>query len=973
VVANDFDIDGDTLYLVPDSVRVQSGQATFVVDGNSISVTPISAAGEQNIVISYVVADNVNFFTANLSNANLYISVTPTGGTNKTPTAVDDEATVTQGEFVTVDVLANDTDADNDTLTIDSANVDFVSGTVVVNDDQTITFTPSQNVLGQVVINYTIKDSSNATASAELVVLVESSTVLTGDQNNNTLQGKAADELIFGKGGNDTILGGNGDDTLTGGEGDDFLMGDEGDDLLIGDIGNDSMVGGLGRDVYVFNVGDGQDVINTFENPAKPQPSLDVLSFGLGIKPEDIELMANQGQFASNLVLKVKGTTDQITIENYFLGDFNKIQMVEFADGTLWTQQDITQFLQQPPQQTGNLAFLTDGTEDTAYTLLATELLQGFIDANGDYLSIVDLQASNGTLLDNRNDTYTFTPNPNFSGIVTLSYQVSDGHGGIINAGNGFIIQAVNDDPTGNANAILTQVIKQVVTTYTVSANDLLQGFSDVDGDTLSLSSLTADHAAIVNNNNGSYTLTIDANYDGAVTLNYDVTDGLGGILAATQSFVVMVDTTGTKGAETLVGGQTDDTYIINNRRDMAIESSVNGGTDTVSASLSYLLGDNLENLMLTGIDALSGTGNELNNVLTGNNGKNRLLAGDGNDTLSGGAGSDTLNGGSGADQLFGGTGNDTFIVENTADMVTEFANEGFDTVNSFISYTLTANIERLILEGIESLNGFGNDLDNTLNGNNANNWLVGGLGNDTLEGKGGADILEGGLGDDIYYVDEAGDTVTELAGEGIDKVNSSVNHTLTINVEQLYLTGIAALLGVGNDLDNIIYGNSGNNALNGGIGNDSLNGGLGNDILQGGAGNDTLVGGLGDDTYRFGTDSDRDTINNQDSAGNDVLALAAGIGAEQVWLRQLGEDLEISIIGTASSVKIQGWYTDNSQNHLDSLKLSEGNILLFSEVQTLVNAMAAFTPPPVGQTSLTTEQRAALSTTIAIAWEVIS
>jgi hypothetical protein len=91
------------------------------------------------------------------------------------------------------------------------------------------------------------------------------------------------------------------------------------------------------------------------------------------------------------------------------------------------------------------------------------------------------------------------------------------------------------------------------------------------------------------------------------------------------------------------------------------------------------------------------------------------------------------------------------------------------------------------------------------------------------------------------------------------------------------------------------------------------------------------------------------------------------------VWLRQLGEDLEISIIGTASSVKIQGWYTDNSQNHLDSLKLSEGNILLFSEVQTLVNAMAAFTPPPVGQTSLTTEQRAALSTTIAIAWEVIS
>ena len=99
-------------------------------------------------------------------------------------------------------------------------------------------------------------------------------------------------------------------------------------------------------------------------------------------------------------------------------------------------------------------------------------------------------------------------------------------------------------------------------------------------------------------------------------------------------------------------------------------------------------------------------------------------MAGDGNDTLSGGAGGDTLNGGAGADIMFGGTGNDTFTVENAGDTVTEFADEGFDTVNSFISYTLTAHVERLILEGTESLNGFGNDLDNTLNGNNANNWL---------------------------------------------------------------------------------------------------------------------------------------------------------------------------------------------------------------------------------------------------------
>jgi Ca2+-binding RTX toxin-like protein len=318
---------------------------------------------------------------------------------------------------------------------------------------------------------------------------------------------------------------------------------------------------------------------------------------------------------------------------------------------------------------------------------------------------------------------------------------------------------------------------------------------------------------------------------------------------------------------------------------------------------------------------------------------------------------------------MLGGTGNDTFTVENVADSVIESANEGFDTVNSFISYTLTANVERLILEGFDNLDGTGNALDNTLNGNNANNHLIGGLGNDTLQGKGGADLLEGGLGDDLYYIDNMNDVVIELDGQGTDKVSSSISYALSAHVEQLFLTGLAGLAGTGNTLNNIIYGNEGNNQLTGDLGDDSLNGGSGNDILVGGEGNDTLVGSLGNDTYVFGIASGRDTINNTDTAnGNDTVLFDADISANQLWLRQLGNDLEVSIMGTANSINVQNWYSDTAKR-VDGFALADGKTLLANEVQTLVEAMAAFAAPALGQTSLTTAQHTVLDSVIAASW----
>lgn len=119
-----------------------------------------------------------------------------------------------------------------------------------------------------------------------------------------------------------------------------------------------------------------------------------------------------------------------------------------------------------------------------------------------------------------------------------------------------------------------------------------------------------------------------------------------------------------------LKGGAGDDLYIIDGPLDQ-VEERRNRGTDTVLSSIDYTLGDNVENLTLEGTDNLSGTGNELDNVLTGNLGDNLLdgLSGndtifglDGNDTLLGGSGDDLLSGGAGADVIDGGTGTDIAV-----------------------------------------------------------------------------------------------------------------------------------------------------------------------------------------------------------------------------------------------------------------------------------------------------------------------
>ncbi|MBF2002086.1 MAG: calcium-binding protein [Synechococcales cyanobacterium M58_A2018_015] len=226
-------------------------------------------------------------------------------------------------------------------------------------------------------------------------------------------------------------------------------------------------------------------------------------------------------------------------------------------------------------------------------------------------------------------------------------------------------------------------------------------------------------------------------------------------------------------GNDVLIGGPGDDLYIVDGS-DTVMEDP-DAGNDTVIASVSWTLGEAIENLTLAGATAIDGTGNALDNTLRGNRANNVLrgeagndviLGGAGDDLLFGGDGDDVLNGGPGNDFLTGGSGNDVYIVDSIGDITSEAAAGGKDWVQSSISWTLSEEVEDLTLVGSAAIDGTGNALDNSITGNAAANLLWGGDGDDILTGEDGADQLLGEAGDDTLNGGDGNDTLTGGTGQ---------------------------------------------------------------------------------------------------------------------------------------------------------------------------------------------------------------
>ena len=307
---------------------------------------------------------------------------------------------------------------------------------------------------------------------------------------------------------------------------------------------------------------------------------------------------------------------------------------------------------------------------------------------------------------------------------------------------------------------------------------------------------------------------------------NNDTLDGGIGDIRETRGYAG-------SGEDMMVGGGGDDTYYVDSIGDVVSEYA-NQGKDRVFSYINYTLTNHVEDLYLQGT-ASRGTGNNLNNYIQGNRYGNVLDGKGGNDVLS------------------GQYGNDTYYVDSAGDVVSDFANGGFDRVYSTVNFTLGDHLENLTLQGT-AFRGYGNDRNNVIVGTNSGNSLYGFDGNDRINGRGGADFMVGGKGNDIYYYGGIGDIIIESANQGIDRVNALSDYTLGRNVENLVLFE-NVYQGHGNRLNNLINGNASDNSLKGFAGNDRLNGSFGDDLLDGGALNnkneiDQLTGGLGADTF---------------------------------------------------------------------------------------------------------------------------
>ncbi|MEE1656577.1 calcium-binding protein [Microvirga sp. CF3062] len=321
---------------------------------------------------------------------------------------------------------------------------------------------------------------------------------------------------------------------------------------------------------------------------------------------------------------------------------------------------------------------------------------------------------------------------------------------------------------------------------------------------------------------------------------------------------------------------------------------------DTQDFSLSEVHGQGAANV----------EGNLRDNVITGNDANN------------------SLDGNGGADTLIGGLGDDQYFVDNSDDVVIEGPADGsVDEVIAYISYSLPANVETLVLRGLDPIDGIGNDQANALIGNSVNNRMLGGNGddrlfggdgNDTLDGGAGADLLWGDAGDDTFIIDEDNE-ITEDPNAGIDWVIASFGYTLGSNLENLRLSGALPLTGIGNGLDNYLIGAQGN---------DTLEGHDGQDTLDGGAGADRLEGGAGDDVY--GIDHADDRVLEIGGAGHDrvetLVSYSLAVFVEDLFA---AGSAPLSLVGNALANSIQGNAAANTLDGsagADTLAGGQGN-----------------------------------------------
>jgi len=902
VLANDTDADNGAVVTLTGALA-PAGQGTASVVGGQVQFDPGTdfddlAAGEfEEVIVSYGITDEHGA----TATGTLSIIVT---GANDAPVANPDTASTHEDVAVTVDVLANDTDADNGAvLTLTSASVTPGEGSVSIVGNQ-VRYDPSPDLdyladgeTLDVVVSYTIEDEHGVQSTSTVTVTVNGETdgsitgtddgeTIVGTPNDDRINALGGDDIVFAQDGNDFVRGGDGNDTLNGEGGNDFVEGGDGDDSvsggdgfdnLDGQAGNDTMAGGNDGDVLFGGEGDDQLMGDAGDDVLRGVDGDDQLSGGDG--NDDLD-----GEAGNDVV--AGGAGDDLVRggdgDDSLLGGDGSDSLTDLAGTNSLAGGAGNDQIEAGSADGAQTIDGGDGNDTIRhfYRYNASTITTG---AGSDTIEIANADQGNEAIT-----VADFTP-----GAGGDIFQLSGDSGALLDLLIGW---------DGSSNPFGSGFLRLVQD----GADTLLQwdrnGTTDgAEWDTL---------VVLQDSDAADFT---DANFSPGYHPN--------GSAPAGQNI------NGTAGSETLNGTIGDDTINGNGGND-----TVNGGAgaDTING------GDGADQLNGQADDDLIDGGND-DDILSGGEGSDQLFGQAGNDVISGDTGDDLLSGGTGNDALAGGLGDDSLQGGDGDDNLADYFG-----ANSFAGGLGNDLIIADSSDGAQTIDGGdGNDIIRHYYRLNAST-ITTGAGSDTIEiayadqGEEAITVTDftAGAGGDVFRLSgDEGALLSLLVGwdgtsnpfstgflrlrqDGADTLlewdqdgdsagsdwktlaifqNSDVEDFTEANFDPPYPPGGEAppgetiagtngddtLVGtIGADTINALggadnaFGLDGADVINGGSGFDNLDGGAGDDIIDGGLDDDVLTGGDGNDQLLGQSGND---IIFADS-GDDVLSGGAGL-----------------------------------------------------------------------------------------------
>ncbi len=554
LLSNDTDADVNDALTVWSHMQPNNGSVVDNEDG-TFTYTP-NAGFVGTDQFEYWLFDG-NHVLNGKSIGRVFVTINPD---NITPVAGDDTVTTDEDTpiiIATADLLANDGDGDGDALSITTIS-QGQNGSLTDNGDGTFTYTPNAHFHGSDNLTYNVTDGKGGNDTATVDITVNSvndipvavddtygseedtpRTLYAAQFTHNDVDddGDPLTITFLSQGEHGTIID-NGDGTYTYTPDADYY-GPETFTYIVSDGNGGSDTGTMTYTVYAVNdypvaV---DDTFSTYKNTSLGFTANDLLANDYDIEGDPLSIEHIWTPPNGSIVDHGDGTYTY-TPNNGFVGnDTFRVRVSEINDDHLTNDSFITVVVTPEPPAVSAADDTVRTEEDSSVIIAAADLLTNDVDLEGDDLSITDLTStSNGTLIDNGNGTYTYTPIADFNGSDSFTYTASDGNGNSDTATVRITIDPVNDVPVAADDAVTTdEDTPLIMAAATLTGND-----SDADGDALTITAVSdGANGSVALNGDGSVTYTPDANFNGSDSFSYTVSDGNGGADTATVSVTI--------------------------------------------------------------------------------------------------------------------------------------------------------------------------------------------------------------------------------------------------------------------------------------------------------------------------------------------------------------------------------------------------------------------------------------------------